>query len=337
MRSTVTPVTVAERVFPHPQFGNSTSNRFPRRGTNFRPGGTVGAHLTSARAISSYPEAVAELPSSPPGDLPAATGTGVAAFFDLDKTIIASSSALAFSKPLLREGLISKRAALKSAYAQFVFSLSGADADRTERMRAEISALCAGWDVAQVRAIVNETLHDIVDPLVYSEAAELIAWHQEQGHDVIVLSAAGDEVVTPIAAMLGATGSVATRMGVVDGRYSGEITFYCYGEQKAVAAKQLAAENGYDLANCFAYSDSSTDIPLLETVGMPRAVNPDRLLRRTATERGWTVLEFTKPVSLRSRIPAPTPATLAVGLGLGAVAAAGVTWYGLTRKRRGGA
>ncbi|MDQ0378712.1 HAD family hydrolase [Amycolatopsis thermophila] len=280
---------------------------------------------------------MAELPSSPPGDLPAATGTGIAAFFDLDKTIIASSSALAFSKPLLREGLISKRAALKSAYAQFVFSLSGADADRTERMRAEISALCAGWDVAQVRAIVNETLHDIVDPLVYSEAAELIAWHQEQGHDVIVLSAAGDEVVTPIAAMLGATGSVATRMGVVDGRYSGEIAFYCYGEQKAVAAKQLAAENGYDLANCFAYSDSSTDIPLLETVGMPRAVNPDRLLRRTATERGWTVLEFTKPVSLRSRIPAPTPATLAVGLGLGAVAAAGVTWYGLTRKRRGGA
>ncbi|NIH78106.1 HAD family hydrolase [Amycolatopsis viridis] len=279
---------------------------------------------------------MAEPSTSPPSDQPAAPGTGVAAFFDLDKTIIASSSALAFSKPLLREGLISKRAALKSAYAQFVFSLSGADADRTERMRAEISALCKGWDVAQVRAIVNETLHDIVDPLVYAEAAELITWHREQGHDVIVLSAAGDEVVAPIAAMLGATASVATRMGVVDGRYSGEIAFYCYGEQKAVAAKQLAVENGYELAECYAYSDSSTDVPLLETVGRPHAVNPDRLLRRTAAEHGWPVLEFTKPVSLRSRFPAPSPATLAVGLGLGAVAAAGVTWYGLTRKRRGG-
>jgi len=278
---------------------------------------------------------VAQPPSSPSGDTAAAPGAGVAAFFDLDKTIIASSSALAFSKPLLREGLISKRAALKSAYAQLVFSLSGADEDRTERMRAEISALCKGWDVAQVRAIVNETLHDIVDPLVYAEAAELITWHQEQGHDVIVLSAAGEEVVTPIAAMLGATGSVATRMGIVDGRYSGEVAFYCYGEQKAVAAKQLAAENGYDLAACYAYSDSSTDIPLLETVGMPRAVNPDRLLRRTAAERDWTVLEFSKPVSLRSRIPAPSSTTLAVGFGLGAVAAAGVTWYGLARKRRG--
>jgi HAD superfamily hydrolase (TIGR01490 family) len=260
--------------------------------------------------------------------------TGVAAFFDLDKTIIASSSALAFSKPLLRQGLISRRAALKSAYAQLVFSLSGADEDRTERMRAEISALCTGWDVAQVRAIVNETLHDIVDPLVYAEAAELIASHKEQGHDVIVLSAAGDEVVAPIAAMLGATRSVATRMEIVDGRYSGQVEFYCYGEQKAVAAKQLAADHGYDLTRCYAYTDSSTDVPMLEVVGNPHAVNPDRALRRTATERGWPVLIFSNPVSLRSRIPSPSPAALAVGVGIGAMAAAGVTWYGLTRRKR---
>ncbi|HKS45340.1 MAG TPA: HAD-IB family hydrolase [Amycolatopsis sp.] len=260
--------------------------------------------------------------------------TGVAAFFDLDKTIIASSSALAFSKPMLRHGLISRRAALKSAYAQLVFSLSGADEDRTERMRAEISALCAGWDVAQVRAIVSETLHDIVEPLVYAEAADLIAWHRENGHDVIVLSAAGEEVVSPIAAMLGTTRSVATRMQIVDGRYSGQVEFYCYGEQKAVAAKELAADYGYDLAACFAYSDSSTDVPLLETVGKPHAVNPDRALRRVATERGWPVLTFTNPVSLRSRIPAPTPTTVALGVGIGALAA-GMTWYGLSRRKRG--
>ncbi|GHF74900.1 HAD superfamily hydrolase (TIGR01490 family) [Amycolatopsis bartoniae] len=260
----------------------------------------------------------------------------IAAFFDLDKTIIASSSALAFSKPLLRQGLISRRAALKSAYAQLVFSLSGADEDRTERMRAEISALCTGWDVAQVRAIVNETLHDIVDPLVYAEAAELIESHKAQGHDVVVLSAAGEEVVTPIAAMLGATRSVATRMEVVDGRYSGQVDFYCYGEQKAVAAKQLAADHGYDLAGCFAYTDSSTDVPMLEVVGHPFAVNPDRALRRLAAERDWPVLTFSNPVSLRSRIPSPSPTALAVGVGLGAMAAAGVTWYGLARKKRGG-
>ena len=242
---------------------------------------------------------MAELISAQASTSTGTARTGVAAFFDLDKTIIASSSALAFSKPLLRQGLISRRAALKSADAQLVFSLSGADEDRTERMRAEISALCTGWDVAQVRAIVNETLHDIVDPLVYAEAADLIASHKEQGHDVIVLSAAGEEVVKPIAAMVGATRSVATRMGIVDGRYSGQVEFYCYGEQKGVAAKQLAAEYGYDLAQCYAYSDSSTDVPMLETVGNPFAVNPDRALRKIALEREWPVLTFSDPVSLR--------------------------------------
>ncbi|MEU6643300.1 HAD-IB family hydrolase [Saccharomonospora sp. NPDC046836] len=265
-------------------------------------------------------------PSSSPTTAP------VAAFFDLDKTIIASSSALAFSKPFLQQGLINRRAALKSAYAQLVFSLSGADADRTDRLRAEISALCTGWDVSQVRAIVNETLHDVVAPLVYAEAADLIAEHKAQGHDVIVLSATGEEVVTPIAEMLGTTRSIGTRMSVVDGRYSGELEFYCYGENKAVAAKQLAAEHGYDLSACHAYSDSSTDLPLLEVVGQPHAVNPDRALRKVATERGWPVHSFTNPVSLRARIPAPS-AVVAVGLGVGAVAA-GATLYGLSRRRR---
>ncbi|WP_410615328.1 HAD family hydrolase [Amycolatopsis sp. lyj-109] len=255
----------------------------------------------------------------------------VAAFFDLDKTIIASSSALAFSKPLLKEGLINRRAALRSAYAQLVFSLAGADENKTERLRAEVSALCAGWDVAQVSSIVRETLHDVVDPLVYAEAAELIARHREDGHDVIVLSATGEEVVAPVAEMLGATRSVATRMQIVDGRYSGEVDFYCYGANKAVAAKQLAATHGYDLAECFAYTDSSTDIPLLEVVGHPHAVNPDKLLRREALERGWPILAFDRPMSLRTRIP--TRSAGMVALGVGAVAA-GATWYGLSRRRR---
>lgn len=270
-------------------------------------------------------------------DLSTTSAGGVAAFFDLDKTIIASSSALAFSRPLMREGLISRRAALKSAYAQLVFALSGADEERTERLRAEISTLCTGWDVEQLRSIVSETLHDVVTPLVYAEAEALIAGHKAQGHDVIVLSAAGEEVVTPIAEMLEVTHSVGTRMTVVDGRYSGDIDFYCYGEEKATAAKQLAAERGYDLSRCHAYSDSSTDVPLLETVGHPHAVNPDRSLRRTATERGWEIHAFEKPVSIRSRMT--SPATVAVGLGIGlgvGMGVAGATAYGVSRlsKRR---
>lgn len=258
-----------------------------------------------------------------------------AAFFDLDKTVIAKSSTLAFSRPFFRNGLINRRAVLKGAYAQFVFAASGADADQVDRIRAHLTALCTGWDVAQVRSIVEETLHDIVDPLVYAEAAELVADHKAEGRDVVIVSASGAEIVTPISEMIGATHSIGTSMVADAGRYTGEIDFYCYGENKATAIKELAAEHGYNLAASHAYSDSITDLPMLEAVGHPTVVNPDRALRAIATERGWPLLEFTKPVSLRSRFHAPSGTTVAVtAIGIGAIATAGATWYGIHRRRK---
>ncbi|MEO6090845.1 MAG: HAD-IB family hydrolase [Umezawaea sp.] len=264
-----------------------------------------------------------------------APGNRVAAFFDLDKTVIAKSSTLAFSRPFFQEGLINRRAVLKSAYAQFVFMLAGADADQMDRMRSHITALCEGWDVEQVRSIVEETLHDIVDPLVYKEATQLITDHKAEGHDVVVVSASGEELVAPISNMVGAMHSVGTRMVVDGGRYSGEIDFYCAGENKAIAIKQLAQQHGYDLEDCFAYSDSVTDLPMLEAVGHPTVVNPDRALRKIAAQRGWPVLTFSDPVSLRARIPTPSGTAVAVtAIGIGAAAAAGVAWYGMRRRRR---
>ncbi|MFC7341083.1 HAD-IB family hydrolase [Saccharopolyspora griseoalba] len=265
-----------------------------------------------------------------------ATGRRVAAFFDLDKTIIAKSSTLAFSRPFFQEGLINRRAVLKSAYAQFVFMLAGADADQMDRMRAHITSLCTGWDVEQVNAIVEETLHDIVDPLVYKEATQLIADHQEQGHDIVVLSASGQEVVAPIAKLLGADHWAGTRMVVADGRYTGEVEFYCSHENKVTAARELAVEHDYELDESFAYSDSVTDLPLLELVGHPTVVNPDRGLRKEAVQRGWPSLAFEHPVSLRARIPTPSRAAVtAAGVGLGAVAAAGAaTWWGVRAWKR---
>ncbi|MGH3622277.1 MAG: HAD family hydrolase [Sciscionella sp.] len=263
-----------------------------------------------------------------------ATRPTVAAFFDLDKTVIATSSLLAFSRPFFAEGLINRRAVLKSSYAQFFFMLSGADADQVERMRQQLTALCTGWDVEQVSAIVEETLHDIVDPLVYSQAAELIAAHRESGHDVVLVSASGAELVTPIADMLGATYSVGTRMVVADGRYTGEIEFYCYGANKAAAIRELSEQHGYQLDQCHAYSDSATDLPMLEAVGHPHVVNPNRALRRTAEQRGWPVLSFSDAVSLRARATAQRPtAVAATAVGIGAVAA-GATWLGWRRRRQ---
>jgi HAD superfamily hydrolase (TIGR01490 family) len=260
-----------------------------------------------------------------------------AAFFDLDKTVIAKSSTLAFGRPFFQGGLINRRAVLKGAYAQFVFSLSGADAQQMERMRAQITQMCTGWDVATVHDIVRETLHDIVDPLVYAEAADLIEEHRAAGREIVIVSSSGAEMVEPIGEMLGADRVVATRMVTAEGRYTGEIEFYAYGENKAVAVREVAAESGYDLADCFAYSDSVTDLPMLSEVGHPTAVNPDRALRRAAAERGWPVLEFSRPVSMRSRFPVPTaPVMTGAAMGVGA-AAVGLAWYARRRALRDGA
>ncbi|HJQ44428.1 MAG TPA: HAD-IB family hydrolase [Jatrophihabitantaceae bacterium] len=257
-----------------------------------------------------------------------------AAFFDLDKTIIAKSSVLAFGKPFYQNGLLNRRAVLRSAYAQFVFALAGADEDQIERMRAYLTAMCTGWDVSQVREIVSETLHEIIDPIVYDEAVELIGEHKAAGRDVIIVSSSGEEVVTPIGAMLGADDVIATKMVVADGKYTGEISRYTYGPEKAVAIRALAEERGYDLDGSYAYSDSATDIPMLEVVGHPFAVNADRGLRKVAAERDWPTLTFSSAVPLRERIsglrPSPTTSTVAV-VGAGA-AVAGLVWY--TSRRR---
>ncbi|HJQ05075.1 MAG TPA: HAD family hydrolase [Nocardioides sp.] len=257
-----------------------------------------------------------------------------AAFFDLDKTIIAKSSVLAFSKPFQAGGLISRRSVLRSAYAQFLFMVGGADHDQVEKMRQFMSHLVAGWDVATVREIVADTLHNVVDPIVYDEAVRLIEEHHAAGRDVVIVSTSGSEVVEPIGAMLGADRVVATRLAEVDGRYTGEIDYYAYGEEKANAIRELAAVRGYDLERSYGYSDSITDVPLLEAVGFPHAVNPDKELRRIAAERGWPVLVFVKPVALQSRLPLPPPKPTLAALAVGGVVAVGAAvWIGARRAR----
>jgi HAD superfamily hydrolase (TIGR01490 family) len=258
-----------------------------------------------------------------------------AAFFDLDKTIIARSSSFAFSKPFQAGGLISRRAMLRSAYAQFVYLVGGADHDQMEKMRQFMSQLTAGWDVATVREIVADTLHRVVDPIVYDEAVSLIEEHRRAGRDVVIVSTSGAEVVEPIGVMLGADDVIATQLEIVDGKYTGEIEYYAYAEEKARAIRALADERGYDLEGSFAYSDSITDVHMLEVVGHPHAVNPDRELRKVAIAKGWPVLVFTRPVTLRSRLP-PARSTL-TALALGGVGAVGWVLWSSARRRRLGA
>ena len=256
-----------------------------------------------------------------------------AAFFDLDKTVIAKSSTLVFGKPFYKGGLVNRRAVLKSSIAQFVYLLQGADADSMDKMRDYLKVLCADWPVEQVKAIVAETLTELITPLVYAEAVTLIAEHRAAGRDVVIVSSSGEEVVGPIGDLLGVDQVIATKMTVQDGRYTGEIDFYAYGEGKATAVRALAAERGYDLAASYAYSDSATDLPMLALVGHPTAVNPDKALRKAAEANDWPVAVFRKPVRLRDHLPAP-PSPPAIGAGAAVALAVGVGWYVGRRVRR---
>jgi HAD superfamily hydrolase (TIGR01490 family) len=261
-------------------------------------------------------------------DTPARKG---AAFFDLDKTILAKSSSFAFARPFYKEGLIGRSDVVRSAYAQFVFLASGADHDQMETMREYMSKLVTGWDAEKVQAIVGETLDDIVDPTVYQEAVDLIASHKAEGRDVIIISSSGTDIVEPIGARLGVDLAIGTQVAIEQGIYTGEILFYAYGEGKAEAMRRLAEERGYDLSESYSYSDSFTDLPMLDLVGHPFAVNPDSDLRKYSVEHDWPILDFAKPVAMRAQIEKRQAMAAGGAVALGAVAL-GITWYA---RRRG--
>jgi HAD superfamily hydrolase (TIGR01490 family) len=260
---------------------------------------------------------------------------GSAAFFDLDKTIIATSSTLAMGRSFYAAGLIGRRAVVKGAYARLIYHLGQADAQKMDRMRDDLARAVTGWEADKVRAVIADDLLGLIDPLIYDEAAALIESHHAAGREVVIVSSSGDELVGPIGELLGADRIVASRMVVEEGRYTGEVAFYAFGPYKAEAMREMAAQEGWDLADCYAYTDSFTDVPMLEAVGHPYAVNPDRSLRREAMARGWEILSFRHPVPLRQRFgrfPVPNR-PLAVGIASAAVVAA-AGWRAIAHQRR---
>lgn len=262
-------------------------------------------------------------------------GRHVAAFFDLDKTVIATSSTFAFGREFLHQGMITPVEALQMTLAKTTFMMSGMSGEQMDSTRDQLTRLITGWEVAQVREITEETLHSVLIPTIYAEARELIERHRDAGHDVIIVSASAEDLVRPIATELGIFDIVATSLEVEDGRYTGRILRYNKGVSKADAIAELARHRRYDLAASYAYSDSVTDLPMLEKVGHPVAVNPDRALKKLAVTNGWQIRIFKNPEPLFT-----APTAKEVGIGTGVVAAiAAVTagsWWWLRHKRIGG-
>ncbi len=242
-----------------------------------------------------------------------------AAFFDLDRTLLRRSSALALAGSFREHGVIGRGQLAKAAAWQLLFAARGAGAETVRKAAEDGLMILKGFRVDDLRTLVAGAMEPVLKPLVYQEPLHLVERHRERGEPVYIVSATLQEIVDELARELGFDGAIGSTCEIVDGAYTGRSLRACHGEGKAAALRELAQAEGLDLAASTAYSDSHTDLPFLEVVGNPVAVNPDRALRRIAAERGWPVLEFTEaafPAARRLR-----PALVGIPLVLGAGAA----------------
>jgi HAD superfamily hydrolase (TIGR01490 family) len=244
-----------------------------------------------------------------------------AAFFDLDKTVIAKSSLVAFGPEFHARGLLRRRTLVRAALSQMMFLRFGADDEKLDKIRESVLQITKGWDHQEVKRLVAETINEVIEPLIYEEALDLIDYHLAQGDEVWLVSMSPAEIVEPFADLLGITGAISSQAKLDEqGKFTGEMEFFARGENKAVAIRALAEHRDIDLSASFAYSDSETDIPMLECVGHAYAVNPDRQLAKVAHDCQWPLLSFTHPVRAHDRSKSHTPFLLsAVVIGVAAV------------------
>jgi len=219
---------------------------------------------------------------------------------------------------------------MKFGFGQLMFVLFGADHDQLERARDQLLELTAGWHRTEIEQLVEETLEQVADPLFYAEALTLIDEHRRERRKVFLVSASPEQIVRPIGRHIGVSDIIATRIKTdPDGFFLAEVEQYAMGPGKAEAMLAAATRQGIDLERSYAYSDSATDLPMMELVGHPYAVNPDRELRKVANEREWPILEFSRSVSL-PRLPRPHPVVSKATI---SAAVIGAVTYAVLRRR----
>jgi HAD superfamily hydrolase (TIGR01490 family) len=252
-----------------------------------------------------------------------------AAFFDLDRTLISGSSAFAFAVAAWRNDLVPTRAFTKDMAGAVAFRHHGATDEQVERVRARVLGAVTGVRQADLVALNGELIPRLLGR-VRPEASRLIDMHRRAGRDTYIVSASPFELVEPLAAAIGMTGGIGTVSAVDgDGRYTGELAGpFVYGPGKVAAIREIAEWEHYDLDLSYAYSDSASDLPMLEAVGHPVAVNPDGPLTRAAHERGWPIVIFSR----RTRRVVRRMTAVVAAAGVAGAAFAG----GLALGKRGG-
>jgi len=239
-----------------------------------------------------------------------------AAFFDLDKTLMAGSSGMQFARVAARRGLVSRRQLASWGIEHLRYRLRGVSDERTTEVLRGVRELLAGVPARGLERMNPEVMAAIL-PRVYPQMLDEVQDHQDAGRPTFIVSAAGSGVVEPLAVVLGFDGAVGTRYevgedGKLTGRFDGP---FVYGPGKVEAMRTFAAEHGIDLGASYAYSDSLSDLPMLRAVGNPVVVNPDPDLAAIAREEGWQAMRFER---LGRRLAAVAATLLAAVVGLGA-------------------
>ena len=241
------------------------------------------------------------------------------AFFDLDKTLIEGSSAIHFGRAAYRQGLMTRTQLMRDLWANVQYRLKGSTDAGTDALRARILDAIAGTRVRDLERLGHEVLAGVL-PRVYPEVLKEAYEHQDAGRKIFIVTAASHEMAEMMAYVLRFDGGIGTRSEVKDGVYTGRPEGpFTYREGKAEAIRQRAAEEGIDLAESFAYSDSESDLPMLRVVGHAVVVNPDMELERIARQEAWRIMRFDK-LARRLRIAALGGAIAVLGAGGGYLA-----------------
>lgn len=241
--------------------------------------------------------------------------TSSAAFFDLDRTLMSGSSAFSFVRAMHREGMLPMPRLVADTLRSIAFRLFGASEEQSQALRDRILESVAGTGTETFRRMAPTVVEQLL-PRIRPEAQALLDMHAEAGRDVYIISASPVEIVGELARAIDITGGLGTSSEIVDGVYTGRLAApFCYGEGKAVLIRKLVAEKGYDLSLCYAYSDSGSDLPMMQLVGHPVAVNPDRTLMSVAHRRGWPVVEFNRTQKQATKIGVAGALTAGAGVG----------------------
>ncbi len=258
------------------------------------------------------------------GPAPEAGQDSAAAFFDLDRTLMAGSSAFQFGRAAYKAGLLSRRQLVSDALANLRFRLRGASDEASHALRDRISHELGGTRVRDLERLGVDVLAGVL-PRIYPQVLALAHEHQDAGRRAYITTAAAQELADILARVLALDGGLGSQFSeVVDGVFTGKPTgLFIYGAEKAAAIEQLARREGIDLAISYAYTDSASDLPMLRLVGHPVVVNPDAELARVARQEGWEVLRIDRLRRRLTTILGLLGAALAGGAGSAAVVARG--------------